>query len=114
MTIIHCRSSEQLSNLRADIRTLKLQLDPISQSDAQQLRECSEGRSAIQALRNDLHDAEERLAQAEARSKGTDVRTHSVVCLISLHFCTALCFLMSLVSASQWNNSGGVKYLFLL
>ena len=86
---------------------LKVQLDPISQNDAQQLRECSEGRSAIQALRNDLHDAEERLAQAEARSKETDVRTHCVS-----YFTFALRLLMSAVAVSPLNHPGEDEFFF--
>lgn len=69
------RSSEQLAGLRADVTSLKQQLGPLGQEDAQLLRECSEGRRELVVLRTELREMEAKTAAAESALKETLVRT---------------------------------------
>jgi hypothetical protein len=68
------RSSEQLAGLKADVTSLKQQLGPLGQEDAQLLRECSDGRRELVVLRAELRDIEAKTAAAESSLKGTLVR----------------------------------------
>jgi hypothetical protein len=78
------RSSEQLAGLRADVMSLKQQLGPLGQEDAQLLRECSDGRRELVVLRAELRDIEAKTAAAESTLKGTLVRAMRLI-LLSLH-----------------------------
>lgn len=54
--------------------SLKQQLGPLGQEDAQLMRECSEGRKQLVVLRAELRDVEAKTAAAESALKGTLVR----------------------------------------
>ena len=54
--------------------SLKQQLAPLGQEDAQLLRECSEGRRELVVLRAELRNMEVKAAAAESALKESQVR----------------------------------------